>query len=170
MSVLDELKRAFRERSEPAKLWSPEHVPEDVKEVESFSGLDWSDMTTVHLDQNHSAIYFFSPEAFAYFLPRILAAGVAEDRADLLAFDAIVGSLDRSPRADYWDDGFRHQWMRLSSEECRAVQLWLLWMQEREAANHDENAFDRAFDTLTLLAEHADADSSAPRLSPDAGP
>lgn len=154
-ALLRRLETAFGARVEPERLWSSDHVPEDVSEVQSFRNLDWSTLSVDHLARNHSALYFFSPEAFRFFLPRVLASGLREGRTDILAYDSIVGSLDRSPRTDYWDDGFRERWEPLSAVECSAVQEWLLWLQREDGESYPENAFDRAFDTLTSLSDRA---------------
>ena len=163
MNPIEALRAAFGARREPERLWVATTSPGERREMESFRGLDWTTLTCDHLVENFSALFHFSPEAFAYFLPRILAAGIREGRVDLLAYDVVVGDLDRSPRPDYWNESFADRWAPLSREECRAVQSWLLWLMEADGEARFENTFDRAFDTLTLLGESSARERGGPR-------
>lgn len=156
--LLSELDAAFADRALPERLHGPTmDVPDDVAEVEAFEHLDRSGLDCAHLERHPWAISLFSPDAFLHFLPRILAAGVREHRTDLLVQDFIVSELDRSPSPERWDDHFASRWTRLSRRECEAVQAWLLWMAEAGWTPRFESTFDRAFDTLSLLADAADA-------------
>ncbi len=151
-SLLNALSEAFGERRRPETLIGSDQLSKDeLAEVMSFSGKHWSEVTCETLAENHGAVFWFSPEAFCFYLPGILSCGVAAERPDLLAYDAILGMLDRSPEPAYWDDFFLARWPLLGVEECAACQAWLRWLASVGADLHRESSVFRALETLDLL-------------------
>ncbi len=146
------IREAFATRVMPDVLFSSVQLTEDeIEEVLSFQGKHWSTVTCDQLEAYSYAIYWFSPEAFCYYLPGILSAGIKEKKSDLLVYDSIIRKLDRSPEPAYWDDFFLTRWPLLSAKECEAVQEWVLWLAPLESPACYENTFSRAFETLDLL-------------------
>ena len=123
----------------------------EYSEVMSFEGLSWQDVTFEQVGRSPGAVFWFSPEAFSYYLPGFLAAGLREARCDSNAYDSIIGMLDRSPEPDYWDDFFVPRWYRLSVDEIDGVAAWLTWLEVARPEEAFSNTYRRARDTLTLL-------------------
>lgn len=132
---------------------SVELSPDELADVLAFQGLDPFSITTAFLRQHYAAVYYFSPEAFCYFLPGILSAGIRESEPDLLVYDALVASLDRSPEPEWWDGWFLDRWPHLTSAECEAVQSWLLWLTEFDNLEYYVNTLDRGW-TRWISCEH----------------
>ena len=151
-ALLKALSAAFGERCRPEVLVGSDQLSKDeLAEVMAFSGRHWSEVTCDLLEENRDALFWFSPEAFCFYLPGVLSCGIAEDRPDLLAYDAILGMLDRSPEPAYWDDFFLARWPLLSAEECEACQSWLRWLDSAGAELRREGSVFRALETLDLL-------------------
>jgi len=143
---------AFADRAPPLLLTDSMQLSDaEYAEVISFQGLDWRDVTFSQVEQCPDVVFWFSPEAFCYYLPGILAAGLREMRWDSNAYDSLIGCLDRSPEPDYWDDFFLPRWPLLSAEEIDAVAAWVRWLEIVEPDEIHGNVYARVQDTLTLL-------------------
>ena len=95
---------AFAERAPPAVMTVSLQLSDaEYAEVMAFDGLVWPEVTFALAEANADAVFWFAPEAFCYYLPGLLAAGLKEHRWDSNAYDALIGMLDRSPVPDYWD-------------------------------------------------------------------
>ena len=150
------ISEAFANRPRPALLTDSLQLTDgEYAEVMSFEGLDWRDVTFALIEQSPDAVFWFSPAAFCYYLPGIMAAGLREMRWDSNAYDALIGSLDRSPEPDYWDDFFQPRWPRLSTAEIDAVTAWVHWLALVDPDQVYDNVYTRVNDTLTLLTWRA---------------
>jgi len=118
-----------------------------------FKNNHWSELTCTQLEAHYEGIYWLSPEAFCYFLPRIISAGIRENKPDLMIYNSIIEMLDRSPDPSSWDRFFIDRWTMLSSIECEAVQEWVLWLADNVSNTYYENSFNRAFESLELLKQ-----------------
>ena len=150
--ALDLISAAFANRAKPSVLTDSKQLSDfEYEEVIAFQGMRWQDVTFVQVEQYPDAVFWFSPEAFCYYLPGILAAGLRVNRWDLNAYDSLIGCLDRSPRPDYWDDFFLPRWTRLTVAEVNAVAAWARWLELVQPDAFHSNTYDRVQDTLTLL-------------------
>jgi hypothetical protein len=151
-TALRSIETAFAGRTPPA-LMSDSLQLSDVEydEVMSFEGLRWQDIAFDQVEKCADAVFWFAPEAFCYYLPGFLAAGLRENRTDSNAYDALIGMLDRSPEPDYWDDFFLPRWPLLSVAEIEAVRCWVRWLESVLPGAFQPNTYARADDTLTLL-------------------
>jgi hypothetical protein len=127
----------------------------EYEEVMSFEGLKWQDVTLTLVEDAPGAVFWFSPEAFCYYLPGVLSAGLRSGRSDLLYFDSLIGCLDHSPEPAYWDDFFYPRFTLLSPEEIDAVSAWALWMELIEPDGYHEFTYLRVQGTLDLLRQRA---------------
>jgi hypothetical protein len=149
LTVID---AAFADRTPPSEMTDSKQLSDvEYDEVMAFECLRWQDITFDQIEQNADAVFWFSPEAFCYYLPGFLAAGLKENRWDSNAYDALIGMLDRSPEPDYWDDFFLPRWPLLSVQEIEAVRSWLRWFEHVEPEAFQSNTYERVDDTLTLL-------------------
>ena len=150
--ALDLINDAFANRAPPSLLTDSKQLSDsEYAEVMSFQGLSWHEVTFPQVEQCPDAVFWFSPEAFCYYLPGLLAAGLKENRWDTNAYDALVGTLDRSPEPDCWDDFFLPRWPLLSVEEIEAVRSWVRWFETVQPEAFQSNTYERVEDTLTLL-------------------
>ena len=150
--ALDLISNAFYNRVPPLLLTDSMQLTDcEYAEVMSFQGLGWQDVTFAQVEQYPDAVFWFSPEAFCYYLPGILVAGLRENRWDSNAYDSLIGCLDRSPEPDYWDDFFLPRWPLLSTEEIDAVAGWVRWLAIVRPDEIHGNVYERVQDTLTLL-------------------
>lgn len=151
-TALRRIAAAFADRMPPAEISDSRQLSDiEYDEVMSFAGLRWQDIAFDRIVENADAVFWFAPDAFCYYLPGFLAAGLREDRRDSNAYDALIGMLDRSPEPDWWDDFFRPRWTLLSIAEIEAVRAWLDWFRTAEPGSFTPHSWQRADDTLTLL-------------------
>jgi hypothetical protein len=154
LDALDQIEAAFSDRIPSTVMSDSKQLADfEYEEVMSYEGIRWQDLTFAHVERNSDAVFWFSPEAFCYYLPGILAAGLRESRWDANACDSIIGMLDRSPEPDYWDDFFRPRWTLLSAAEVNAVDAWVVWLGLVQPDGFHGNTYERAHDTLALLME-----------------
>lgn len=150
--VMTAIRDAFSSRSMPTVLTTSMQLSDlEYEEVMAFSGKTWEAVTFDMVEGYADAVFWFAPEAFCYYLPGFLAAGLQADRRDSNAYDALIGMLDRSAEPAYWDEFFAERWPLLSADELDAVALWMRWFEEPDA--YFPNTFERVLETLSLLKQ-----------------
>lgn len=158
MEILDEISEAFSQRSLPAQVIPSEAADtEEYTDAEFFRGRHWESVTCSEWESHPAAVFGFSPEAFCYFLPSVFVAGIRENRPELLVNSSLVMTLDRSNAPSSWDNFFVKRWPTLSGGECRVVQSWLLWLADVVPPVVEDQSLSRAFDTIELLLNQANA-------------
>jgi len=146
------IEAAFARRAPPAVMTDSLQLSDvEYAEVMAFDGLAWPEVTFAQVEAYADAVFWFAPEAFCYYLPGFLAAGLKEARWDTNAYDSLIGMLDRSPEPDYWDDFFRPRWTLLSAAETDAVAAWVRWFEAVQPDAFHDNTYERALATLALL-------------------
>lgn len=152
--ALGQIETAFAERAPPAVMIDSLQLSDaEYAEVMAFDGLVWQEVTSALAEANADAVFWFAPEAFCYYLPGFLAAGLREARWDSNAYDALIGMLDRSPEPDYWDDFFKPRWTLLSPAELEAVAAWVECFAAAQPDAFHDNTYERALATLALLKD-----------------
>jgi hypothetical protein len=155
VNTLQLIEAAFTHRDVPRSfLGSEQLAAHEADDVMTFWRKPWWCVTGAQLETSFEAIFWFSPEAFCYYLPGIFSAGVHENNPWLIVNQSIVSMLDRSADPDSWDEFFCARWLRLTVKECEATQAWILWLSSFQDA-YPEPALGRAFDTLELLKRKA---------------
>ncbi len=143
---------AFADRPPPALLTDSQQLSDfEHDEVMVFDQMRWQDIELAHVEQAADAVFWFSPEAFCYYLPGFLLAGLRENDVGSNAFDSIIGCLDRSPEPDYWDDFFRPRFTRFTVPELDAILAWVCWMEMVQPDAFHDTTYQRVRDTLELL-------------------
>ncbi|MDX1402492.1 MAG: DUF6714 family protein [Kiloniellales bacterium] len=154
--TLANLEKAFARGMPPAVLTDSKQLSDfEFEEVMSYDGMVWWEVTFQHIEKYPDAVFWFAPEAFCYYLPGFLAAGLRERRWDSNAYDSLIGSLDRSPEPDYWDDFFLPRWPLLTVEQIDVVADWARWLEIVQPDAYHLNTYDRVQDSLTLLRQKA---------------
>jgi len=158
VNALRLIEEAFGHRRMPGLfLVSEKLAAHEFADVISFLGIPWSSVTGLQLEEHFEAISWFTPEAFCYYLPGILSAGIRENKPWLMMNHSLINMLDRSPDPASWDDVFLARWPQLTAKECEAMQAWVLWLSSLEDGSYWEGSLSRAFDTLELLRQRTSA-------------
>lgn len=157
-TLLAAIRSAFSHRRKPeSAVRDGAPNTDEYQDAATFNGKDWELVSCGDLENYPAAVSGFSAEAFCYYLPGILSAGLREGRADLLVNSALVYMLDRGNGPSSWDDFFIEHWGSLNKAECDATQRWLLWLSESEPPEFNDDELARAFDTLNVLSNKENA-------------
>lgn len=152
MTLMKTIEAAFSHRKRPAKIVpAVHHDTHEYGEALHFNDRDWQTLKCDELQRFSNAIFAFTPDAFCYFLPGILSAGVAEENPELLVYDTLINMLDRSPDIETWDSFFTPRMTLLGLKECEAVQEWVLWLSKYDVSQYHQDSMSRAYETLELL-------------------
>jgi hypothetical protein len=161
MDLLEKIERAFASRAKPAQVRLGDEVVQldsDLDEALWFSGRDRHRLTWQNWQEHSCAIFFFDPEAFAYYLPSVLLLAVQNPNESLTAADSLINQLDRSPDLEGWTEGFTSRFLELNPAELNVLKEWLLQICEYApykrlgiAASGPGDTFGRAYDTVDLL-------------------
>jgi hypothetical protein len=176
MNLAEKIERAFAGRRMPLDLVEADNLiypDSDVEDTLWFTGRDWHQITWQDWQEHSSAVYFFVPDAFAYYLPSLLLLSSQNPGDALMAADSLISELDRSPDPQWWTDGLVRRFLGLNSAELSVLKEWLLQVCEYIsykglgfAASGPGDKFGRAFDTLDLLQKEVERR----RLADDPGP
>jgi hypothetical protein len=113
-----EISEAFADRQRPQTGSVSENPENDDGTAQFFEGNSWQDLAPAHLMKHRSALSFFAPSAFAYFLPAFLKAAIETGNLDLI--DAVVSAVtpptNNPKRPSYW-----RWWTLLTSSQQRVV-------------------------------------------------
>src|SRR5438874_12790142 len=94
VSMLRLIEEAFSHRSMPKVfLVSEQLAAHERDDVMAYWGKPWSTLTTLQLEKHFEAISWFSPQAFCYYLPGILSAGIRENKPWLIVNHSLVDVL-----------------------------------------------------------------------------
>lgn len=158
MNLLELIEEAFSSRERPKDV-TRKGAPrtEEYLDAMSFYGKDWHEISCKDLEDHQDAIFGFSGDAFLYYLPGIYAAGVRENRYNLLIYDSLVYMLDRGNIPNSWDIFFLNRWAKLTKRECEVSQEWLLWLTNFDDISLHPGQISRAYDTLTIISNKNEA-------------
>jgi uncharacterized protein DUF6714 len=166
MKLTDKIERAFSSRPMPAQVRVADGVLQldsDVEEALWFSGRDWRELKWQDWQEHSCAIFFFDPEALAYYLPSVLLLSAQNPNDSLMAADSLINELDRSPNLEDWTEGLVSRFLELNRAELDVLKEWLLQVCEYApyrrwgiAACGAGDTFGRAFDTVDLLLKEAE--------------
>jgi hypothetical protein len=166
MTLADKIERTFALRpmpNEAVALSEVRQLDSDVEEALWFSGRDWHGLTLRDWEEHPCAVFFFSADPFAYYLPSVLLLSIENPTEWLQAADALIGQLDRTPIVDGWDESFANRFLALRSEELDVVKEWLLQICEYVpyerwgiAASGPGDTFGRAYGTVDLLQKEVE--------------
>lgn len=161
MDLNKRIEQAFAARQKPAQVRLGDGVVQldsDVEEALWFCGRDWHELTWQDWQEHRSAIYFFDPDAFVYYLPSILILSAQNPANPLAVAEGLISELDRSPDAMGWTEGFASRFLELSPEQLDILKEWLLQVCEYDsykgwgiAASGPGDTFGRAYDTVDLI-------------------
>lgn len=97
-----------------------------------FRGKHWRDLTTDFLRKHADAIFFFSPAAYAYFLPAFLRSSIEDfESADVVPSNVVV-SLSRS-LSGWKPEQFAQRIKNLTVPQRKAVAAFLRYLETERA-------------------------------------
>jgi hypothetical protein len=167
MALRAEIERAFAHRSKPSNLVE-ERAPVTPEQQDAlwFADRDWREVRWQDWHEHSDAFYAFVPQAFVYYLPSILLGALDVPGGQLLAGDALLGILDRSPDVYHWDAFIAKRLLGLTADEYEVLKSWVL-SQSGLPHVFDEDRLTRAYETVDLLARETTRLRSL--LKPDSG-
>ena len=161
MNLAEKIEQAFAGRQKPLNLVEAANLvyPDcDVEDGLWFTGRDRYEITWQNWQEHSSAINFFVPDAFAYYLPSVLLLSSQNPADALMAADLLISELDQSPDPEWWTDGLLRRFLGLNPAELNVLKEWLLQVCEYVAykglgfaGSGPGDTFGRAFDTVDLL-------------------
>lgn len=156
VTLLRQIEQAFGDRPKPSKLVE-ERVPVTPEQRDAlwFGGRDWRDVTWSDWESHRDAVYAFMPEAFAYYLPSILALSYGHPDQWFAPADGLLQVLNRSPVVEYWDAFITTRLVGLRAAEYEVLKEWLLSLSGHKDSD-TEDALSRAFDTVNLLQKETE--------------
>jgi len=124
--VLKTIEAAFGDTAPPA----PDELcatsgDEAFEDAEPFQGRHWRSMDPDVLEAHRDVLFWFTPEAFHYYLPSFLKAGLEQPGA---VFVINLLQLLRPPDDRTLAAFRRRRWSRLSVEQGKALDDWLSWL------------------------------------------
>jgi hypothetical protein len=150
MNLKNRIEKAFEHRPIPDRVVGVKSgLTPDMMDAIWFTGRDWRDLTQQHWELHRDAIYHFTPEAFAYYLPSITSL-TADGQCDLVVADGIISCLDRTPTMAYWDEFLTSRFLGLTDEEYEVLKAWLLSLSGH-GDSRIEDQLARAYETVELL-------------------
>lgn len=151
MNILCDIKRGFPEKGIPDSVVDLFANPTTEREdALSFSGLSWHEVSAENWEKNPDSIFFFTPEAFKYYLPSLLYVSAKHPDLWLRAADAFIGLLDISLDSIESNEFLLARLGLLSGNQKRIVVDWMLFFSNKNT--YSPSSLGRAFDVMTALS------------------
>lgn len=156
MTLRAQVEAAFSMRKCPSLVVEPRSpVTPEQRDAIWFAGRHWREVAWQDWQSHPDAFYSFVPEAFVFYLPSVLIGAMAAPNGELLAADALIGMLDRSPEPYHWDAFMTARLVGLEPAEYEVLKAWLLSRSE-EVETSNEDSLIRAYETIDLLAQETE--------------
>jgi hypothetical protein len=151
MTIFQQIEAAFSGRDKPKSVVREDNpLTTEYEDALWFKDRDWHHVTWEGWEDHRDALFAFTPEAFAYYLPSVLSLSSTQPNRLFVPASCLLGILDRSPTPEYWDSILLTRLMGLKVTEYEALKAWLLLLTEHEM-NWNGVSLGRAFDTVSLL-------------------
>lgn len=156
MNFRKKIEQAFKHRPKPVNVIDISRpLTTEYEDALWFTDREWKEITWENWELYRDAIYAFTSEAFAYYLPSILLLSAEKPTEWFWPADALLQMLDRSPTVAYWDDFLISRLMGLRIAEYEVISEWLMYLSEHKGFATPET-LARAFDTITLLQKETE--------------
>ena len=131
--LIADIERAFDDTEPPPSFRVVDEVPGDLEREEiadAFRERHWKTLDTETLRYHAEAVFFFTPEAFRYYLPSYLLAVLkAYEETDVLP-DLLIAALTPPPEDDKRLASFLARVEPLTIPQKRALAAFLEFMQQ----------------------------------------
>ena len=160
MSFRERVECAFASRGMPVELvgrLAPGSYSSDEEHALWFAQRDWHELTKDDWIKHGDAIFRFTHEAFAYYLPSLLILSIEAPDQWLNAAGAMVNLLENGSALENWGYSQKSGFIGFSCEEFAIIEEWLLFFQDRETYNeaYGTERVNRALKTLVILQDRA---------------
>ena len=95
---------------------------ESAEDTEAFRRRDWRDLNVDVLEKHQAALFWFTPEAFHFYLPAFLRASVNTANPNAIYVHTILQLMT----AGFSDA----RWRLFSEREIAVLQQWMIWLEE----------------------------------------
>jgi hypothetical protein len=96
--------------------------PEECEDTEPFRGKIWQELGLNFLERHRNALFWFTPQAFCYYLPAFLNEGLVVPYPDYVV--SILNLLSPTENGQAWR--FREErWRRLTPPQIEHCEEWL---------------------------------------------
>ncbi len=99
-------------------------------EANAFRGKLWHELSAGFLHRNRDALFWFTPEAFHYYLPAYLTACVETEDINALYVHNVLSFL-RPPENETLAHFRRERLSMLSHKQLDVLEKWLEWLRTR---------------------------------------
>lgn len=101
---------------------------ESREETTSFLNLRWQEVSVSQWQRHYGALYFFTDQAFRYYLPSIMLQALYNLDETHLAVGALLSSLQsiEDDQLGMWN---RTRWLGLTVDQIKSVIDWLDFMK-----------------------------------------
>ena len=95
---------------------------EEKEDTAPFEGRDWQDIDSDTISEHYYALYWFTPQAFLYYLPAFLRVGVNSPKAiHVIKILQLLQPVEDPTLAQFR----RERWQLLTDDQNRALEAWL---------------------------------------------
>ncbi len=152
MKLQADIEHAFAHRQMPEVLvQSRSPTTPEQHDALWLAGRDWRQVGWADWEKHPDAFFALVPEAFKYYLPSILIGLLEAPGHHMLAGDALLRVLDRSPQVSYWDAFITTRLFGLTVAEYEVLKAWLLSLSGQSQVL-DEDGLMRSYETVDSLA------------------
>jgi hypothetical protein len=112
----------------PENLCANLNDDESRQETLTFLNRQWSEVSSSHWREHYAAVYFFTNQAFQYYLPSILTQALADLDEVHLAVGALISSLESigDNELGEWN---KCRWLGLTEDQIKIVIDWLNYLK-----------------------------------------
>jgi len=158
MNFIERVERVFASRKMPVELVGrvePGSYSSDEQHALWFAQRDWRSLTSEDWIKHGDAVFRFTHEAFAYYLPSLLKISIEAPDKWLNAASAIVTLLESGSALENWGYSHKSGFVGFSCDEFAIIREWLLFFQDRETYNepYGTERVNRALGTLRILQD-----------------
>jgi hypothetical protein len=165
MSFSERVERAFALRKMPVELigrFAPGLYCSDEEDALWFAQRSWQDLTKEDWIHHGDAVFRFTHEAFAYYIPSLLILSIEAPDHWLKAADAVVNLLESGSALENWGYSQKSGFIGFTCEEFAIIREWLVFFQNRETYNeaYGTDRVNGALKSLELLQNRAGCTAS----------
>ncbi len=135
----------------------------DLEVAAAFRGRHWRELPLDMLARYHEALFFFTPEAYCYYLPAfLLASALHYDEADLIPHSVVFSLIAPTQREIILRpvafssplpkqeviDFYQRRMERLTAGQRQAIRCFLEFMKAHHGEDDPFRDFDRALESL----------------------
>jgi len=97
---------------------------EALEDCGLFIGQEWENIDSDAIVDHQDALFWFSPEAFHYYLPAFMKAGLKEPDAGYILNILLMLRPDTEPSAATFA---RERWLLFNEMQIASLKAWLIW-------------------------------------------